>query len=284
MPRLIAARGPSFCTACPTRDRARLEATQAVDDLEQLPASGTDESRKTEDLALANVEVHVLQSPQGGEIADLQHGRLPGVDLPGPAVHDFLLGADHGLDQRPGCEVLLRPLGDGDAISQHGHLVGDLEDLRQPVRHVDDADAPLLEPPDDGEEPPGFLVGERAGGLVEHEDLDIGRQRPSDLDHLLLIGPQGAHDAVRIVVDADLLEHVSGTFPRGGPIDPETPADEPVAEQDVLGDREILGECRLLGDHGDPVGEGRRWAAERDLLTAHGNRPLRRASAAPTVC
>ena len=87
MPRLIAARGPSFCTVCPDRVIVpALEATKAVDDLEQLPASGTDEARKTQDLALANVQVHVLQSPLGSETADLQHGRLPGVDVPGPAV------------------------------------------------------------------------------------------------------------------------------------------------------------------------------------------------------
>ena len=55
-------------------------------------------------------------------------------------------------------------------VAKHGDAVGDLEDLVEVVRDVDDRDRLLLEPADDAEDELRLLLGERGGRLVHDQD------------------------------------------------------------------------------------------------------------------
>ena len=64
--------------------------------------------------------------------------------------------------------------------------VGDLEDLAQAVRDVDDARALVGERADDALHARDLDVGERRGRLVEDEDARVAGEQPRDLDELAL--------------------------------------------------------------------------------------------------
>ena len=57
---------------------------------------------------------------------------------------------------------------DGLAVAQHGDPVGQAEDLFQPVRDIDDADALLAQTAERDEEGLGLGLRKRAGGLVQY--------------------------------------------------------------------------------------------------------------------
>ncbi len=81
------------------------------------------------------------------------------------------LGPVHFIDRR--------------AILQHDDAVGDLEDLVETVRDVDDDRAALLQRLDALEEKPALARGEHAGWLVENEQRRLVNQRLGDFEHLL---------------------------------------------------------------------------------------------------
>jgi hypothetical protein len=100
------------------------------------------------------------------------------------------LAADH-----PGDELARRRLGNrrGDdtlAVAEDGHPVGDPLDLVELVGDVDDRHPPRLELRDHPEEGVDLGRAEGGGRLVHHDQPGLPRQRPRDLDHLLLGDPQ----------------------------------------------------------------------------------------------
>ena len=72
------------------------------------------------------------------------------------------------------------------AVSQHGHAVGDLLHLRQPVRNVQNADAGALQIANHGEQPLGIARGEARSRLIHDEHTRAQAERAADLDQLLL--------------------------------------------------------------------------------------------------
>jgi len=80
----------------------------------------------------------------------------------------------------------------------HGDLVGDPEQLVQPVRDVDDRHTGLLQPPDHAEQHVDLGVGEDRRRFVQDEQLRLAGQRLGDR-HLLLLGDrQAAHRRGRV--------------------------------------------------------------------------------------
>ena len=57
------------------------------------------------------------------------------------------------------------------AVAQYGDVIGDLFDLAQPVRDVDDRDSFLAQPIDEFEELDDVGLLERLGRLVEKQHL-----------------------------------------------------------------------------------------------------------------
>ena len=65
-------------------------------------------------------------------------------------------------------------------------VVGDAMHLVEPMGDVDDRDAALAEPLDEGEQPLDLLVRQRGRRLVEDQAASVAEQRAGDLDHLAL--------------------------------------------------------------------------------------------------
>ena len=90
--------------------------------------------------------------------------------------------ADDHLDQFVRLRLADRLLAHQLAVAQHGDAVGDAEDLVEPVRDIDHADAAFLQRTDRIEQPLD-LVGRQAGGrLVEHQHVGFDGQRAGDGD------------------------------------------------------------------------------------------------------
>ena len=91
------------------------------------------------------------------------------------------------LIKRASVERAGRLGGHPEPVAEHGDVVGHLEHLVQPVGDVEDADAGLRHPPDDLQQVPDLVLGERGGRLVEHDQpgrvVDVGpQQRPGYRD------------------------------------------------------------------------------------------------------
>ena len=72
------------------------------------------------------------------------------------------------------------------AIPQDRQAIRQGEDLFEPMRNVDDAEPAFAQPPEDCEEAIDFHGRQRRRWLVEDQHARLGRERPCDLDHLLL--------------------------------------------------------------------------------------------------
>ena len=105
-------------------------------------------------------------------------------------------------------QLLGRGLGDREGtlqvpVLQDGYPIGELKDLLQAVRNIDDADAPFLQLPDYAEERICFGDGEGGGGLVEDEEAGVEGEGFGNFDHLLLRGGQAAEGRGRIDMEFD---------------------------------------------------------------------------------
>ena len=173
-----------------------------------------------------------------------RHGVVgDGLDLVGRAP-------EHQLDHR-----LLRQLAagvrrDDVAVAHDGDLVGDLEDLLEVVRDVDDADAVVAQPSDVREEALDLGRAERRGRLVEDDELGARRQRAGDLDGLLLGHAELARRAVEVAADADQLEPLLRQPARVAPGDGAEAAGQ-AAEQHVLDHAQVARDLALLRDQAD---------------------------------
>ena len=87
--------------------------------------------------------------------------------------------------ERPGADVL--------PVAKHRHGPAQAEHFGQAMRHVDEGDAAAAELLEDGEEVVHLGVGERGGRLVQDEDLAVERERPGDLEQLLLRRAEARH-------------------------------------------------------------------------------------------
>ena len=93
--------------------------------------------------------------------------------------------AEHLLDEVDPQQLLGEVLADEPAVAQHRDPVADLVDLIEEVRHEQDRDAALLQLADDAEELGHLVEVEARRRLVEHEHLDVDRDRAGDGDELL---------------------------------------------------------------------------------------------------
>ena len=141
-------------------DLAGFRQVRREDGADHLGAAGADETRDPEDLAPVELEADVPHLPPAIEVADLEHHRRIGLLgqlrrrlIDGPADHhaDDLLGRCLGRVDRP----------DVAPVAHDRDSIGDLLELFEPVRDVDDPVAPLTEVAGDPEELVDLGVGER---------------------------------------------------------------------------------------------------------------------------
>ena len=124
-------------------------------------------------------------------------------------VERLHLAADHGLDQRAHVGRRHVGLGDQPAGAQHGHLVGDLGDLGELVRHQDDGAAGVGDAAADVEQRADLRRRQHGGRLVEHQQLRIAHQALHDLGALALAHRQFADDGVGIEREAEAIGDVA---------------------------------------------------------------------------
>ena len=89
-------------------------------------------------------------------------------------------------------------------VTQDQRAVGDLEDLAQPVRDVDDRHALVGEGADETEEPLDLALGERRGRLVHDQDPRRRPQGLGDLHDLAFGHVEPAHALARIDIRSEL--------------------------------------------------------------------------------
>ena len=257
----------------PQEDLAGVGRRQAEEHPRQLGPPRADEPGQAEDLAGPDGQVDPAHARRpAAQAADLQH-HLAGRH--GPLGEDRReLAADHHPDQLGAGHLGHPPGADERPVAQRGHAVGDLRQLLEAVRDVDDPDPLRLQLADDAEEVLHLLVAERGGGLVHDQDPGVGPQRPGDLDELLLGHRQPAHLGLGVDARADPPEEPPGPLPAPCPADPTPGPPRLQPQRDVLGDRQVGEEGRLLVDRGDPERAGADRVVVLDRPALHLERSL----------
>ena len=72
------------------------------------------------------------------------------------------------------------------AVAQHGDAIGNLEDLVEAVRDVDNSQPLFFQSRNDAKEHLDLALREGSGGFVHHQDARGAREGLCDFDHLLL--------------------------------------------------------------------------------------------------
>ena len=177
-----------------TRIEPASTAIIADDRLGELGAAGAHQAADADHLAATDREADVADLLGGERIDDEQR-------LAGGASRALEEVAEVAADHQAGDPLLARAGGGRDvdqpAVAQHGDAVGELDDLVQAVRDVDDRYAVAAQPADHGEEAARLVVGQRGGRLVEGDQAAAGPHGAHDLDHLPLRRAEGVAKLAR---------------------------------------------------------------------------------------
>ena len=152
------------------------------------------------------------------------------------------------------------------AVTHDGDVVGDPLDFCHLVGDVDNAHALVTEHVDDPEQVLHFFLGQRGGGLVEHQHLGVVGDGLGDLHHLPLGDRHGAHDPVGIHVDFQLLENLHGIFVHFFLVDHDPAVGGIPAQPDVVHDGALQSLVQLLVHHGHAIVQGLTAALEVHFL------------------
>ena len=128
--------------------------------------------------------------------------------------------------------------GDNAAVAQHCHLVGDLLNLRQPMRNIEDAHALGTDIGNDLEQCPGLDRRERSGRFVEDHHAVRNQKYLGYLDELTLRDGKTSHYDVRIDVGTEIAYCLTRALVHCAIVDHHALGQLP-AEIHILGDREI---------------------------------------------
>ena len=100
--------------------------------------TGADETGKAEDLARAHVERDIAERPVSPEAPDVEDDLAGLTRCP---LEEVAQGAtDHLADGDRRRQLHARSGRDPSAVAEHGHAIGDLEDLFHPMRDEQDRD------------------------------------------------------------------------------------------------------------------------------------------------
>jgi hypothetical protein len=216
----------------------------------------TNQPEDADDLAGPHLEIDRLQARSPRHAADPQH------DLLGPRRFAAALVArgllldrmpEHHSHQPALVHVASVRRPDAGAVAKHGDPIRDLQDLGEPVRHVDDRDPGRAQVPDDAEQPARLGIRQCRRRLVEQKHTHLDRGRLRDLDQLPLRHPQVGDRAAAVHVQPDPLQVRSGCRVQPRPVDRSRATGGPSSEQDVLVDGQPRHEAQLLIHHRDAV-------------------------------
>ena len=150
--------------------------------------------------------------------------------------------ADHHLNQPGAGDLADRLRADNPPVLQDGDVVGDLEDLVEPVRDVNNRHALLDQRTNRGEQAVEFLSGQNRRRLVHDDQVGVLRQGFGDLDHLLAGDGQIADLRRRREPNAEPVEQVGAFFRHPPRVDDAESVARLAAEENILGDGHELDE------------------------------------------
>ena len=149
--------------------------------------------------------------------------------------------------------------GDHAAAAQHGHAVGQLEDLVETVRDVEHAGARAPHLADHREEALHLVVRQDRRRLVEHEHAAAALpalQRRGDRHHGPLDRRCGGQRAVDVEIDAEAGEDAVGLLRLLAPAHAaHRPVREAPVQREVVHRVELEDEAEVLVDEAQPVGD-----------------------------
>ena len=189
------------------RDTATAHAAQAEQRLNQLTALSADQAADAEDFTLPHLEGDIPEGTLDArrEVLDLEHDVARRILT--RRKHVRQRPADHLADDEFVVEGirLVRP--DQPTVAHDGHLVGDLENLLDAVRDVNDGDSLAAQFSDDGEEVLDLVLREGRCRLIHDDDARVVGHCLRNL-HGLNLGGRQVHDLRRGVdVHAQVIEH-----------------------------------------------------------------------------
>ena len=212
-------RGPGVDAPAHDVDFAARPGPATEDPQRQLRAPGPDQAGQRDDLPAPHLERDVPEPrPDSRRVsgvaqaADLQRDRRVGRGPLVPRPVRIEAAPDHPRDEVPGRHLADQERTLARAVLEHGHAVGDLEDLLEPVRDVDHAELPLAESADHREQ--RLRLGDRQGGgrLVEDDQPGVDREGLGDLDELLLGRGETLDGRLGVGVQSDSGQQVDATF------------------------------------------------------------------------
>ena len=153
----------------------RCRRTGAVDRFEELGAAGTQQAGDAQHLAGSDRERDVAEAGPAAprwtgqrEVLDLES--RPGLDRVRLVVQRGDLAADHPAHDLVGRGFRPRRRCDELAVAEHGHPVGQREDLVHLVADIQHRGPGTAQVVDDPKEPGNLRVRERRGGLIHDHD------------------------------------------------------------------------------------------------------------------
>ena len=226
--------------------------------LAQLGAAGAHQPGQPDDLA------GVQREPDAGQV-DPQPLFARGQALALVDARD--LATDHVMHDVVGGHVGVRAGEDGVAIAKDRDAVGDLAQLVEAMRDVDDADAAFTQAADNAEDLGSLGVRQRRGRLVEDQQARGAAERAANLHELFLRRAQPIDARLGIEREAMLGDQLARlalhrTLVEQRPSLPFAP------EEEILGDREVRRQQRFLVHHRDADGMGVRRTVEIHRLPA----------------
>ena len=174
---------PQVCSIRGDQHFAISHGIEAEETSQRLGAPGSNQSGQPENLTASQFQSHITGRPFTGKALERQHHCARCVSDSGKEVR--YATADHQRDDLRVGRSRQLALSDGTAIAQHRVTVADLPDLFEEVADVDNPQPGVAQFANDCEEVIDILARERAGWLIEHDDLRFGDQGPRDLDQLL---------------------------------------------------------------------------------------------------
>ena len=223
--------------------------------LHQLGPPGAHQAVEAHDLAGAYVDGDVVHhDPAGGEVRDgeVADGERDLTEVTRLLAEVVLrLPAGHPVHHPGQVDLARRLVRHQLAVAQHHRVVGDADRLLEVMGDVDDRDAVRGELPDDPEQHLDLARAEGRGRLVHDQDPGLGRQRPCDLDDLLLAHPEVGDQRLGRDLLLELAHQPRGDLGLVGVVDPAHPGVQLAAEEDVVAHVEVRAEVRLLVDDRD---------------------------------
>ena len=248
----------------------------------QLVVAATGKADEADDLTACGRE----RQPAGVLAGQTAHGqrRLGAAGLVGVRVHLLRGAAEHELDQVALGLVVHRHVGHLPPVAQDDRAVAVLDDLVEPVRHEQHADALRAQLADDAEQPLDALARQVRGRLVQDEQvrgrtvrsssgrtvLEPGLREPArDGDQSPLGHRQVTHAGVRRHVEADLLERRPHPLPLLPPPDAACEAGREPGDAQVLQDGHRRDQREVLVDERHARAAGTGTQVGGDVLPSH---------------